>query len=340
MCGIAGIRRMGDKPIEAWQLQMLAASLEYRGNDATGFALMDEEGEIQVIKDHEPAWRFCSSKGFGDWVKEHLTKTTRVALVHTRKATVGTPFRNVNNHPMFAGKGAIVHNGYVSNAKAITDEFGASEAETDSDAIRSILDKEGRITPKIIRKMNKLAGGIAAACIHPASPGTVLLLRSGNPLVVGDCDGFLIWASDKRAIFNACKPWVQRHGIWMREHRPNIAMTEMNNDSAWIIDEDGLKEHGEFKAAGNWTRDVRYHVYDDYKKRRERHKEAAKPVGATPGGHWQSGKYLCGNEKCAAIIDMDEQKPALRRLPLTQIVCKACNTGLDKAKKLDDAATN
>src|SRR5947209_787061 len=102
---------MGRTPIREWQVTMLACSLEYRGNEATGVALMDSHGNIKVFKNNEPAWKFVVAKDFKEWMGENLTnpdsdfaRDVQVALVHTRKATKGSPFKNDNNHPIISPK--------------------------------------------------------------------------------------------------------------------------------------------------------------------------------------------------------------------------------------------
>jgi glucosamine 6-phosphate synthetase-like amidotransferase/phosphosugar isomerase protein len=113
MCGIGGIVKMGKRPIGLHQVQLLMNGLEYRGNDATGLALMYESGDTTWLKHHDPAWKFTASRDFQDWAKERFTPDVKIAIVHTRKATKGTPFNNDNNHPITSGQGIIVHNGMI-----------------------------------------------------------------------------------------------------------------------------------------------------------------------------------------------------------------------------------
>lgn len=318
---------MADTPIREWQLRMLANSLEYRGNDATGFALQDKSGKIVYIKAHEPAWKFTSGEEYRNWMEEHLTEDTVIALVHTRKATKGSPYQNKNNHPICNGAGAVVHNGFITNDDQIFADKAVGErgCETDSDAIRAILDTHGRIDKQLVDEMCLLEGVAAVAAIHPASPGKLLLLRDSNPLIVGATREMLMFASDKRAIHRAMKPWVRLHKIIMQVHAPDLAFVPMANQTGWIIGDEGLEWHGEFKCntygrAGN----TKYQPATDYKQRQKRFRAEAivtieKPV---------LPRYvICPNTNCARHVEIgDEFRKA--NMTLGEIMCRVCKTNL------------
>ena len=114
MCGIAGVKRFGDAPITVDQIRVLLCSLQHRGTDATGIALMKGD-KILVHKNDDEAWRYVSSKSFSDFIDTNLTDDVDTALLHTRAATCGNPRENKNNHPLTLGGAAIVHNGMISN---------------------------------------------------------------------------------------------------------------------------------------------------------------------------------------------------------------------------------
>jgi hypothetical protein len=337
---------MGKTPIEDWQIQMLACGLEWRGADATGIALVDADGTVSVVKDDEQAWKFVATDEYASFIKEHLKETTQIVLVHTRKYTVGNPVRNENNHPMYAGSGAVVHNGYISNHEEIFRKNGwKRQAETDSDAIRAILDNHGRIDTKLIRKMKELTGGVASAMVHPASPGRLLLLRSGNPLEFGSSEDMLYFASDKRSIFQASKPWTKRWKIWMQVHRPDIAFTKMADDSAWLIDihDGGLAVHEEFKLGFTTRRGACYDVHNSnflnrkkgfardaaLETERQNRLTSLEDVAETTV---EPKIVLCPNPKCSAPLEVEEG------VALDVLRCSACKTSLKNAvapKKAD-----
>lgn len=299
MCGIGGMYRFGETPIRGWQLNMLASSLEYRGNDATGLAIMKMDGSLHYYKINDPAWRAIASKGWQDFLRDHLgpKNQVRIALVHTRKATKGSPHKPHNNHPIVfpsAGPvltGAVVHNGWINNDDALFERNKTLQGftrgcDTDSDAIRALLDCRGGIVPELIPEMSLLDGVAAVGAIHPATPDKLLLLRDGNPLMLGSTEDLLYFASDKRAIHRASKPWVQRHGVLMQVHAPDVAFIPMNNKSGYIYGPRGLEFHHEFECVGRQVhRDPKgtcYAPMTDYHQRQERFAEQAKPKELPP----------------------------------------------------------
>ena len=363
MCGIAGIRKMSKRAIEPWQLKMMVTSLEYRGNDATGMALMMENGSIRWIKNHTPAWQFIVSQDYKDWEKDIDWNDVRTAIVHTRKATKGTPFKNTNNHPLVVDPGAaVVHNGVISNDDFLFDEMALDRgAETDSDIIRAIVQEHG-LTQGGIRQLNRLCGSVAAGCLHPDFPKQVLLLRSGSPLILAATQDYLSWASDKRTLHRVTKTWKKVWGMPMYLHAPDLHFLPVPNNSAYLIGPDGLEWHDKFSASNYGDgRGQTYRVYEgNYQKRmaelrakakkeeEERLKPKADPpvvvhhlpvrIGAplacnptvqippsTEGN--LPDIVICPNPSCRVHIQI---LPDQRRLPLYALRCDKCNSNLHK----------
>lgn len=251
MCGIGGVKRMGASPILPEHLQILAASLMWRGRDATGVALMQPSGEIKVFKRAVEAIRFIGDSELTAFLQENLP-TTLTALVHTRAKTKGTPHKNENNHPLFAGEGAVVHNGHIWNDDALFTETGfARKAETDTDILRAMVDAAG-LSPNLVELLNKTAGSAACAFLHPSEPKSLLLARSGNPLMVGASDDLLFWASTKDALFRASPQWTKRFGVDMQLSHPALSHIPMADDTAWLFGEKGLEWHLPLRIAGKY----------------------------------------------------------------------------------------
>lgn len=327
---------MGDTPILQSQLELLACSLEYRGNDATGIALQQEDGTVVVHKDDDAAIRYVKGDGFAHFCEEHLNDTTRIALVHTRKATKGTPFKNDNNHPLYSGKAAVVHNGMIGNDDFLFKDMSLERgAETDSDIIRAIIDRYG-LTKKAIRQLNRMAGSVAAAIIHPEFPNTLMLLRSGNPLIIGASDDYLIGASDRRAVFQGLRPWVARYGFLMRTHVPNISFVECVNNTAIIHKDTKHIWHDQFNSQNYGSgQGIRYDVYNgDWQRRKKEQREEAKPplsIVKAPEGPknfvpptGRTPEYLrC--QMCNTVLYVPEES---RHVPLEKMKCrKILNSG-------------
>lgn len=256
MCGIAGVRRYGDNPITAEELKVMLAELEKRGNHATGIALM-VKGEIKIIKAPKPAWAFIGEKDTDEFLEAFLPSAT-MALLHTRFATIGNPEDNENNHPMFLGKSAVVHNGGITNHHAFFDANKVPRScATDSDVFRAILDKDG-MTEAAIKDMNRLNGSAAIAAFSQEDPDLLILARSGSPLIYGLAEDKLWWASTQAAIQRAVKPWVFQHGLVGRKSRGDIAYFGIPDHTAYILSSKGLDRRFEFKTCVSY----RAPVYD------------------------------------------------------------------------------
>jgi predicted glutamine amidotransferase len=370
MCGIAGLYRFGDTPIRQWQLEMLASSLEYRGNDATGFAIMRMNGTMGWYKLNDPAWRVVSGRDFKEWIANALpyNNDVRIALVHTRKATKGSPYKSANNHPMVQENdpksGCVVHNGWINNDDSLfecnTKNGFKRSCDTDSDIIRAILDFNDGITPKTIKEMSLMDGCAAIAAIHPTTPDKLLLLRDGNPLMLGSTEDMLYFASDKRAIHRAAKPWVKRHGTLMQLHAPDIAFVPMNNKSGYIIGPNGLEYHAEFDCTGKMFRNpsgTSYAASTNWHQRQADFKAKASetqpgvtvtttrpnvttysmtsrelvPVVTAPPVKVINPKYvMCPNLTCQHVIDLEGTE--FENVPLDLLACKECNVNLESAQ--------
>ena len=165
MCGIGGVRRMGEgaSPIPVWSVEQIMLDCEKRGIDATGCAIQVAGGEVFVVKAALPAWKFVTSKNWKDfkekWSKNDLfLDDVRTVLCHARAQSVGGAWKNENNHPVFAGKTAVTHNGGIRNHEYLFRELKLKrEAEVDSDVIRAILDREG-LTHEGMKYLNRMSG--------------------------------------------------------------------------------------------------------------------------------------------------------------------------------------
>ena len=269
MCGIAGIRRYGKKPIEETMIRLLLTGLERRGNDASGVALGDEDGQVYLYKDNEPAWNFVSSEGYKKWIDKNLTEKTCQVLVHTRASTKGSPLQAKNNHPMFKDCSMVIHNGKLENDDELFRNLKLERnAETDSDILRAIIDEYG-ITDEAIDKLDKIRGSAAIAALSPEYPGKMLLGRSGSPLTIGSTPDFLMFASEKHVIHRAMKPIVERFGITFQQTSLDMAFGPYPDHTVWILGPEGLELHKALKTFYGTYRDPVRRVYTDYAQRQK-----------------------------------------------------------------------
>lgn len=242
-------------------------------------ALQDEDGTVHVLKMDILAWRFVSSKEYDDFITKNLTDKTRVALLHTRGASQGTPRDMANNHPLYAGCGAVIHNGAIKNDHQLFGQLHLDrKADVDTDIIRAIVDKFG-ITTEAVNNLNRMSGSMASAAVHPNYPGKVLIMRSGAPLTLGSTKDMLMFASEKNTLHRAMRPCVERFGIPFQVHSSWTAFSPFPDHTAWILGDKGKEGHYHCKTLDGTYHEPWRRTYEDYGIRQERwnrESEAAK----------------------------------------------------------------
>lgn len=327
MCGICGVRRFGATPITQTQITALLVANERRGNHATGLALQQSDGTVDVYKDDTPAWSFVHKKTYEKFLDEKLREDTVTFLGHTRFATTGHQSVNNNNHPIFDGKTAVVHNGMISNHESMFTALSLKRAcETDSDIIRAILDKEG-FTRKAMDIMNRLAGSAAFAAVSPEFPGKLLLARSGNPIILCGTKDQLIFSSERDAIYQALRPYVKRFGFVMRAPKSDdTTMIPMNNDSVYLIGQPKDYERGWEADWIEWHQrlNIAYANWTGSSYSRERLSSTYNLVRTRAYGETRVDVVQCPNKKCAAFIPIG-------KMPISELKkwkCKECKTRL------------
>ena len=322
MCGICGIHRFGDEPISRDTLDMLLLGNQERGLEAAGVALQQADGKVQVLKNDVTAYQFVTSQEYKRFMDDNLAKDTVTVLGHTRKATKGTPRVISNNHPMYLGQTALIHNGTIQN-----DDWGFKEwkldrkAETDSDILRAVLDAEG-FTRKGITMLSRLTGNAAFAAISPKYPGKLLLGRSGNPIELCATDNHLLFSSERGPLYKAMRPLKLVYGLLMREMTPiNYYMIGMNDHTSWLISE--KPKHGPGSWAGNWLewhqemRIASHFTAANYQCHQQYHTNRMKFYDDRPIDAVQ-----CPNPECAVYISVNQ----VMLKDLKKYKCAECKT--------------
>ena len=198
MCGIVGY--IGARDCVELLLSGLE-SLEYRGYDSAGIAVLDENG-ISVRKE----------KGRLAGLREILAGNPvkgNVGIGHTRWATHGVPSAK-NSHPHMNQDGtiAVVHNGIIENHEALKKfliEKGYNFiSETDTEVIPNLIDYyyEGDLLTAVRKAVKKLDGSYAIGVISKNEPDRIIAVRKDSPLIVGLCDDGNFIASDIPAILS------------------------------------------------------------------------------------------------------------------------------------------
>ena len=201
MCGIIGY--VGNQPAAPLLLTGLA-SLEYRGYDSAGIALLDTEDSIVV---HKAAGKL---NGLVESMKSVLSQGT-VGIGHTRWATHGIP-NDVNAHPHLGcnQRVVIVHNGIVENYQELKEELLGQghrfDSETDSEVIvhliENSLESGSELTDAVGSAAVRLRGASAVVAMAVQEPNAIAAFRLGNAggITVGYADGGMLVASDLPAV--------------------------------------------------------------------------------------------------------------------------------------------
>jgi len=228
MCGIVGAVAQRDI---ADILLMGLQSLEYRGYDSAGIAVIDGDGELQRLR------RVGKVKALADSVAEQ-GMPGGVGIAHTRWATHGEP-NEQNAHPhMSTGRIAVVHNGIIENHAELRESLQADgyefTSDTDTEVIAHLVDKELKTAKTLFEAVQKvvrqLDGAYGTVIMDKEQPERLIVARSGSPLVIGYGIGEHFIASDQLALLP-----VTRKFAFLEEGD----VAEITRKSVSIVDEDG-----------------------------------------------------------------------------------------------------
>lgn len=202
MCGIVGY--IGDKKATPILINGLL-SLEYRGYDSAGIAVLDKD-KIVVKKDKGRVNNLYDLDGIND-----LTGT--VGIAHTRWATHGKPSKE-NAHPHMDNSGtfAVVHNGIIENyteIRSFLENKGYKFlSQTDTEVIPNLIHYyyengikgENPFLRAVKSAVDDLKGSYAIGVISYKYPDKLIAVRKDSPLVIGKGNGENFIASDIPAI--------------------------------------------------------------------------------------------------------------------------------------------
>ena len=201
MCGIIGYT--GASPVVDILIGGLA-TLEYRGYDSAGIAVVTGNGDprVRVVK---RAGKLSNLREIvdGTW----LDGTTGIG--HTRWATHGEPNdRNAHPHQDAHGDLAIIHNGIFENFADLKAELVAEGhdfvSDTDTEVIAHLIGVNYDATDGGPESLNaavrtalqRVEGAFAIAVVDRRAPDTIVASRREAPLVLGHLDGASLLSSD------------------------------------------------------------------------------------------------------------------------------------------------
>ncbi len=181
MCSISGFSFTAKSKFDARKLaSALLVAGESRGTDATGFATFDPTiGQIDSDSKNVRASEFVKHGRFTG-----LDSDSRVAILHTRYATQGSPTQALNNHPVchFAPTGemvAAVHNGCIYNDNSLFFDYEDNftrYAAVDSEIIPALIAHKG--SDKYADIFSEIRGSVASAWLDERTGSTLHITRA------------------------------------------------------------------------------------------------------------------------------------------------------------------
>jgi glutamine---fructose-6-phosphate transaminase (isomerizing) len=196
MCGIVGY--VGPKRAVSVLMDGLA-SLEYRGYDSAGLAILDG-GSITVTR------RVGKLSNLRSALESGASEGV-IGIGHTRWATHGQPNEcNAHPHSDCTGRIAVVHNGIIENYVELRDELSAIghefRSQTDTETIAHLIESyyEGDLAVAVLRAVDRLDGSYALSVVHSDHPDLIVAARKDSPLIVGLGEGENFVASDIPAV--------------------------------------------------------------------------------------------------------------------------------------------
>lgn len=217
MCGIVGYT--GFKPAKDILIEGLK-SLEYRGYDSSGLALLGSDGKIAVVKSVGKISQLeakineaiktpvnVGSTSLNHSSPKNITEST-CGIGHTRWATHGKP-SDINSHPHQDSSGdiALVHNGIIKNYYQLKQELIAQgemfTSQTDTEVIVRLFSRIRKTQTDdiqaLIETIKRLEGSYAIALILK-NKNTILAAKSQSPLVIGIGENENYLASDSSTV--------------------------------------------------------------------------------------------------------------------------------------------
>jgi glucosamine--fructose-6-phosphate aminotransferase (isomerizing) len=201
MCGIVGY--VGGKSASDVVLAGLK-TLEYRGYDSAGIALLDDGEKPHLYK----------QIGRVDALEKEIDKSNdsaeaHIGIGHTRWATHGAPsIANAHPHSNADGSIYVVHNGIIENyadlRESLEQEGYRFVSETDTEVIPHLIDFYTRSAKTFADAFEKalldLRGAYAVLAMTTSQPNTLFAARLSSPLVIGVGKKEFVVASDPSAI--------------------------------------------------------------------------------------------------------------------------------------------
>lgn len=193
MCGIVGC--VGEKDTRTYLYEGLK-SLEYRGYDSSGVAILTKDGtrvfkSVGRVEKLNEAIENLNYKGLG--------------IGHTRWATHGEPsIKNCHPHTCNSNRFIIAHNGVIENflklkQQLISDGYHFN-SDTDTEVIANIIEQEfnncNNVLLSLENTLKRVKGSLALVIIDTLDEEKLYFVKRKSPLLIGVSDSAYYLASD------------------------------------------------------------------------------------------------------------------------------------------------
>lgn len=207
MCGIVGY--VGARAQAQPFLLRGLATLEYRGYDSAGIALLGTRG-IDIVKAKGNLAQLQAK------LDHHPIAPGTCGIAHTRWATHGEP-STTNAHPHRVHDVTLVHNGIIENYHEIKEwlilQGYVFASQTDTEVacalIRYYYAQSHEPLVAIQKATEQMRGSYAFVILFDQYRDTLFATRRNNPLLIGIAEDACVVASDLSAIVSLTQTYLE-----------------------------------------------------------------------------------------------------------------------------------
>ena len=197
MCGIVGY--VGNRQAQNILIAGLKR-LEYRGYDSAGIATLNSDGKLTSLREKGKVAELAALQSINEVADS-------IGIGHTRWATHGVP-SVANAHPHTVGRVTLVHNGIIENFQDLKQILGKKgygfSSDTDTEVLAALIDSlyqdDESLLDAVLGALKIVVGAYGIAVIAHDKPDTIVVARSGSPLILGVADDETFIASDASAL--------------------------------------------------------------------------------------------------------------------------------------------
>ncbi len=252
MCGIVGY--IGKKTNVDQVLIDGLKTLEYRGYDSAGIAILEDE--VKIIKE---VGKVANLEAI---VKKENFHEASKGIAHTRWATHGHVDK-VNAHPFKVGEVTLVHNGIIENFETLKKDLMSSgyefKSSTDTEVVAALIDslikKHNDISKAICEAEDILIGSYALLIMVDRDIDSLYVVRKDSPLIIGVADDKNVVASDINVILKYTNKYI------LLDNYENAKLTK---DKWTIFDKNGKEMNKKVLTIDMKSEDISKGVYEDY----------------------------------------------------------------------------